>query len=74
MSISSPSDEEILTELKRWGCGTMTYVVRNGLCSKYKGLKTSFVLRRMKALEAAGKVNRVPSPYKVQICWKLVAP
>jgi hypothetical protein len=53
----------------------MTYVVANWLRSGHReyrfSLKTSQVLRRLKALERSGKVQRVPSVYVVQLCWRL---
>lgn len=67
--MSKPTDAEILATLK--GDQIMTYVVANKLRRKYHPLKTDFVLRRLKALEAAGKVRRVPTVYAVQICWAL---
>lgn len=67
-------DNEILVEMKGYG-STMTYVIANCLRLHHKyhngTLKTARVLRRLKALEALGKVERVPSVYSVQICWRL---
>ena len=59
--------------------GMMTYHIANCLRAdhrKYNGkLATSTVLRCLKRMEKAGRVERVRSPYAVQICWaKKVAP
>lgn len=69
--MSKPTDEEIIDALDKWG-SAMTYVVRNLVCQKHKGLKTTFILRRLKVLEQSGKVERVRSCYKTQICWRVV--
>jgi Fe2+ or Zn2+ uptake regulation protein len=66
--MSTPTDEQILAALRECGHG-MTYVVTNRLRRNFHPLKTAFVLRRLKALETAGKVKRVPTDYAVQICW-----
>ena len=72
--MNSELDGHILTVLKTRP-STMTYVIANRLRydhKKYNGtLKTSRVLRRLKALERAEKVRRVPSVYAVQLCWSL---
>lgn len=53
----------------------MTYVVANILRMTHKHhagtLATAKVLRRLKALEKRGVVERVRTPYAVQIGWKL---
>lgn len=53
----------------------MTYVVANILRATHKHhngtLGTAKVLRRLKALEKRGVVERVRSDYAVQICWRL---
>lgn len=53
--------------------GMMTYHIVNCLRAdhrKYNGkLTTSTVLRCLKKMEKAGRVERVRSPYAVQICW-----
>lgn len=59
--------------------GMMTYHIANCLRAnhrKYNGtLTTSTVLRCLKRMEKAGRVERVTSPYAVQICWaKKAAP
>jgi hypothetical protein len=69
--MNKPTNKEILEALDKWG-GAMTYVVRNILGQKYKGLKTPLILRRLKALELAGKVERMRTDYKTQICWRVV--
>jgi hypothetical protein len=68
---TSPTDAEILETIA--GMNTpMTYVIRNVLARKYKGLKTPAVRRRLIALERTGVVKRVPSIYERQICWGVV--
>lgn len=68
-----PTDDQILTALREGG-RCMTYVVANRLSMrKHRGFDTAFVLRRLKAMEKVGKVERVASPYAVQICWRAVA-
>lgn len=68
---SNPTDEETLAAMTKWGrSNIMTYVIANILRSDgFRELKTSFVLRRLKKLEALGLVRRVKSVYAVQICW-----
>lgn len=67
--MTTPTDNEILEVLRDHG-RCMTYVVTNWLHYNYRGIKTAYVLRRLKKLEAAGKVHRVKSVYKTQICWE----
>ena len=67
-----PTDEEIIKAVKSFGW-PRTAVVRNILSSTYKGIKTHYVLRRLKKLEADGKVKRVPrgkAIYQKQIQWE----
>ena len=68
----TPTDDEILAAVKRWGNGSMTYVVRNVLWSQGFRKETPWVLRQLKRLEKRGLVERVPSPYAVQIKWAVV--
>lgn len=68
--MSKPTDEEIINVLSERG-NCMTYFVTNVLRHKYWPLNTAYVLRRLKKLESAGKVQRVKSVYKTQICWGL---
>ena len=68
------TDEEVIDAMK--GAGRrMTYVVANILRMTHKHhngtLGTAKVLRRLKALEKRGEVERVRSDYAVQICWRL---
>lgn len=52
--------------------GMMTYHIANCLRAdhpRYRHIETSRVLRCMKRMEKAGRVERVKSPYAVQICW-----
>jgi hypothetical protein len=79
MSEPRPTDEQIMAVV-RHRPDVMTYVVRNVLASRpwgsephhpvFKNLDTSFVRRRLMALEKAGKVERVSTAYAVQICWR----
>jgi len=66
-----PTDEQILAALReRDPC--VTYVVANRISMrKDRGFDTAFVLRRLKVLEKAGKVERAPTSYAVQICWRV---
>ncbi|HGW5506440.1 TPA: hypothetical protein ACNH1V_000456 [Citrobacter koseri] len=66
--MSNITDEEIIEVLEGHG-RCMTYFVANILRRVYFPLDTAYVLRRLKKLEAAGKVQRVKSSYVVQICW-----
>lgn len=66
--MNKPTDEEIIKVLTDHG-RCMTYVVTNWLRDKYWTLDTAYVLRRLKKLEISGKVRRVKSVYKTQICW-----
>ena len=72
MAVQVPTDAQIL-EAFQGRTRLMTYVVTNTLRSAgFSAVKTPFVLRRLKALEALGKVKRMPSSYEVQICWSRV--
>lgn len=64
------TDEEIIEILEGHG-RCMTCVVANILRRVYFPIDTAYVLRRLKKLEAAGKVQRVKSSYAVQICWSI---
>ena len=67
-----PNDGEILAVLAQRK-GTMTYPLANIIrFDKRKPVETAFVLRRLKAMEIAGKVERVRSTYARQLCWGLV--
>lgn len=66
--ISDISDDQIIQVLKSHG-RCMTYVVTNWLRDFDKKIDTPAVLRRLKKLEKAGKVQRVKSTHKTQICW-----
>ncbi|WP_142971392.1 hypothetical protein [Enterobacter hormaechei] len=67
--MSKPTDEEIIQVLNGHG-RCMTSVVTNVLRRKYWPLETAYILRRLKKLEAVGKVQRVKSTYKTQLCWE----
>ncbi|EBY0917185.1 TPA: hypothetical protein LUJ02_000547 [Salmonella enterica subsp. enterica] len=64
-----PTDEEIIQVLTERG-NCMTYFVTNVLRRQFWPLDTAYVLRRLKKLEEAGKVKRVKSAYKTQLCWE----
>ncbi|WP_024530249.1 helix-turn-helix domain-containing protein [Serratia fonticola] len=64
------TDEKIINVLKDHG-RCMTYVVTNWLRDIDKKIDTPLVLRRLKKLEKAGKVQRVKTSYKTQYCWAL---
>lgn len=65
-----PTDEEIIQVLAERG-NCMTYFVTNVLRRQFWPLDTDYVLRRLKKLESAGKVKRVKSVYKTQLCWEV---
>lgn len=67
--MSKPTDEEIIQVLDECG-NCMTYFVTNVLRRQFWPLDTAYVLRRLKKLESAGKVKRVKSAYKTQLCWE----
>ena len=72
----STIDDEILAALRERREGRMSYVVAKSLRmdhAHHKGrLKTARVLRRLKVLEKAGRVERVPAlSYANGIYWRL---
>lgn len=68
MATTKPTDEQIIGAMAGYS-SSMTYVIANRLRNAKGGPDTAFVLRRLKAMEKAGKVKRVPSIYAVQLCW-----
>ena len=66
----NPTDEQIIEQIDVWGPDAVTYVIANRLRSKRFPVRTAWVLRQLKRLEKAGKVERVPSIYAVQLCWR----
>lgn len=68
------TDREILGAM-RDRSGVMTYVVANRIRMAHKhhngALDTARVLRRLKVLEKRDIVERVPSVYARQICWRV---
>lgn len=62
------TDDQITSVLTEHG-NCMTYVVAYWLRRLDKNIQTPLVLRRLKKLEKAGKIQRVKSVYKTQICW-----
>lgn len=68
-------DNDVVDAIQHWN-GAATYVVANILRRKerYKHVKTSQVLHRLKAMEAKGLVRRVTdsrNPYSRQLMWEL---
>lgn len=68
-NIAKPSDDQILSVLRAYG-QCMTYVVASILRRNFWPLETAFVLRRLKAMEKAGKVERMRTDYVTQYCWR----
>lgn len=69
-----PTDGEIMDVLVvRSGGINPTYYIKNCLRRKFPSVKTPWLLRRLKAMEKAGKVRRVPSDYATMICWDVAA-
>jgi hypothetical protein len=67
-----PTDGEIMDVIVvRSGEILPTYYLKNILRAKFPDITTPWLRRRMKALEAAGKVQRASSDYAVMICWDL---
>jgi hypothetical protein len=65
-----PTDSEIMgVVVAESGRILPTYVIKNVLRWKWPHVRTPWVLRRMKALEKAGKVRRTASSYATMICW-----
>jgi hypothetical protein len=67
------TDDLIIRAMGARPSGIMTYVIRNILAMEhgFRGLKTSAILSRLKRLERAGRVRRVPTSYAVMLCWAL---
>lgn len=65
-----PDDDAIVAATCRWNGRAMTYVAANILRSAGFNVRTDWVLRQLKRLEREGRVERVPSSYAVQICWR----
>lgn len=73
MRNAPPTEAEILDTLRRRS-PLMTYVVKNSLntaCSPRRW-STPQILRHLKKLELAGKVERAPTSYAVMLCWRPV--
>jgi repressor of nif and glnA expression len=65
-----PTDSEIMDVIVvRSGEILPTYYLKNILRGKFRDITTPWLRRRLKALEAAGKVRRVSSDYAAMICW-----
>lgn len=69
--MTKPTDEDILKTLHDRPNGQMTYVMRNCLSSRFKGLKVDWLRRQLQRLEKEGRVRRAPTHYARQICWAL---
>lgn len=68
---TKPTDTEIIGALNaRRGMTMPTYYIKNVLRGAHAGLQTTWVLRRLKALEKAGLVRRTDSPYATMLCWE----
>lgn len=64
------SQEQVLEAVWEHGrSGKMTYVLRNILAEGRPNLPTPPILRALRRLEKAGKVERVRTSYAVQLCW-----
>jgi hypothetical protein len=72
MAKKLPADDAILASVATWGQRTPTYVVRNRLAMDGFSVETPWVLRQLKRLERAGRVERVPSSYAVMLVWRVV--
>lgn len=62
-------DDEIISVLRTRRY--MTYVIANILRMENGAIRTSRVLRRLKAMEKLGLVQRAPSSYAAQLCWQV---
>lgn len=65
--IKKPTDIAVLSAVLVFGNCSATYVVRNRLGT----VDTPWVLRRLKAMEKQGFVERVPTSYRVMISWRV---
>lgn len=70
-SRGKPTDDAVLAAVRQHAGAT--YVVTNVLRFDGYGVETPWVLRRLKALERAGLVQREASGYAVMISWGLTA-
>lgn len=74
MIASLPTDGEIMDLIVvRSGAILPTYYLKNILRAKFRDITTPWLLRRLKAMEKAGRVRRVPSDYAVMICWDVAS-
>ena len=68
------TDQEVIDAMQG-ASKRMTYVVANILRMTHKHhngtLGTEKVLRKLKALEKRGVVERVRTDYAVQLCWRM---
>lgn len=64
-----PTDAELIAQLRKWGNRSPTYALRNGLAMDGFDVGTPWVLRQMKRLEKADRVERVPSTWAVMLVW-----
>lgn len=61
-----PTDGQIIEAIRRWGGEAVTSVVAVLL-----RVEVSWVRRQLQRMEREGIVERVPSAYAVQICWRV---
>lgn len=66
MTRDKPTDGQIIEAIRRWGGEAVTSVVAALL-----RVETSWVRRQLQRMEREGIVERVPSAYAVQICWRV---
>lgn len=70
-----PTDEQIISALRRAGEGSPTYVVKNWLRSSefggFHNIKTSHVLYRLRKMQTRGLVVEVQSSYFIHMkAWR----
>ena len=74
MTFSKPSDRLILDQIEAWGNDAMTYVIANRLRAQRYAVPTDWVRRQLQRLERLGEVERAPTGYQTQICWRIRRP
>jgi hypothetical protein len=67
---SCPTDDEIIAILTGRSM-LATYVIRNFLATKHRGISTSKVRSHLRKMEAAEKIVLAPSSNERQLCWTL---
>ncbi len=68
-----PTDDQIIASMNRFGGSGVTYAIANGLrmFEPCFNIRTDWLLRQLKRMERQGRVERAPTSYSVQICWKV---